>query len=164
MQAWRHFFVFRASTVLMKPATPAAVSRCPILVFKEPMPQKAFLAVRVRKAWVNAAISIGSPIGVPVPWASTYEIVSGSTPATSRASVMTRACPSTLGAVYPTLHGAVVVDRGALDNCVDVVPVSKGVGQTLQHDDTSPTPKDCALGLASKARQWPSGELISPSR
>ena len=55
----------------MKLATPAAVSRWPMLVLTEPRPQKPVSSVWVRKAWVRAATSIGSPTGVPVPWAST---------------------------------------------------------------------------------------------
>ena len=43
-----------------------------MLVFTEPMAQKPLSPVPAsRKAWVSAAISIGSPSGVPVPWAST---------------------------------------------------------------------------------------------
>ena len=53
-----------------------------------------------RNAWVSAAISIGSPSGVPVPCASTYEIVSRVDPARAPAPcAMTSAWPSTLGAV-----------------------------------------------------------------
>ncbi|GMA76856.1 hypothetical protein GCM10025880_32730 [Methylorubrum aminovorans] len=51
----------RASSALMRPTMPAAVSRWPILVFTEPTRQKPVRPVLWRKAWVSAAISIGSP-------------------------------------------------------------------------------------------------------
>ena len=41
-----------------------------MLVFTEPTAQKPVSPVPSRKARVRAAISIGSPVGVPVPWAS----------------------------------------------------------------------------------------------
>ena len=63
-----------ASTVLMRPATPAAASRWPMFVFTEPIahgsrdrPDRP----PGRNALVRAAISIGSPSAVPVPCAST---------------------------------------------------------------------------------------------
>src|SRR5580698_781756 len=49
----------RASTVLMRPATPAAASKWPILLFTDPIAQKRFLSVETRKARSSAAISIG---------------------------------------------------------------------------------------------------------
>ena len=60
----------RPSTVLISPATPAAASRWPMLVFTEPIAQKPLRAVRARNAWVSAATSMGSPSSVPVPCAS----------------------------------------------------------------------------------------------
>ena len=61
----------RASTALISPQTPAAESRWPMLLLSEPMAQKFRRPVWARNAWVRAAISIGSPIGVAVPWHST---------------------------------------------------------------------------------------------
>ena len=60
-----------ASVVLMRPATPAAASRWPRFVFTEPRAQNPLLAVPTLNAFVRAAISMGSPNGVAVPWAST---------------------------------------------------------------------------------------------
>ncbi len=51
-----------ASAVLIRLTTPAAVSRCPMFDFTEPIRQKPFLSVERRKASVRAAISIGSPM------------------------------------------------------------------------------------------------------
>ena len=56
-----------------------------------------------RKAWVNPAISMGSPSGVPVPCASMYEMLSGSKPACACANAIASVCPSTLGDVKLTL-------------------------------------------------------------
>ena len=70
-----------ASAVLIKPATPAAASKCPMFVLTDPIAQKPDLSVSCRYALVRAAISIGSPRKVPVPCASTYEIVSAVTAA-----------------------------------------------------------------------------------
>jgi len=50
---------------------PAAASRWPMLLFTDPRAQNCLRAVPRRKALVNAATSIGSPIGVAVPCAST---------------------------------------------------------------------------------------------
>ena len=89
---------FSAKTVLIKPATPAAASRCPIFVFTEPIAQNPFLLVLLRKALVNAVISIGSPRAVPVPCVSIYEIVSASISAFDKASTMASDWPLILGA------------------------------------------------------------------
>ncbi|CAM3655202.1 hypothetical protein COSO111634_22085 [Corallococcus soli] len=62
---------FSASTVLSRPATPAAAVRWPKLLFTEPMAQKPVSAVCARKAWDSASTSMGSPSGVAVPCAST---------------------------------------------------------------------------------------------
>ncbi|MNJ44615.1 hypothetical protein D3C77_396710 [compost metagenome] len=59
----------KARAVLIKPATPAAASRCPILVFTDPIRQNPFLLVW--NALVKASISMGSPSVVPEPCAST---------------------------------------------------------------------------------------------
>jgi hypothetical protein len=61
----------RASTVLISPAAPAAESQWPTLLLTEPTAQKPVRSVPRRKARVSARISIGSPRGVPLPWAST---------------------------------------------------------------------------------------------
>ena len=60
----------RHSTTLIRPATPAAASRWPMLVLTEPT-QHAPLGRALPKTAPSAATSIGSPSGVPVPCAST---------------------------------------------------------------------------------------------
>ena len=72
-------------------------------LFAEHGPDAGSLRDVARKAWVSAAISTGSPKAVPVPCASMYVTVSASTCAMPSASVITFACPATLGAEKPTL-------------------------------------------------------------
>lgn len=69
------------SAALITAATPDAASRCPMLDFTEPM-KSGSRAVRVeeRAAWMAPA-SVGSPILVPVPCASTKPQSLGSAPA-----------------------------------------------------------------------------------
>ena len=43
VKAWWYLLCSSESTVLINPATPAATSRCPTFVFREPMAQKPFL-------------------------------------------------------------------------------------------------------------------------
>ena len=87
-----------AVAVLITLATPAAVSRWPIVGLMEPSLAKPVRCVLSRNAAVRAATSIGSPIAVPVPCASTYWMESGEIPANASASLTTAAWPSTLGA------------------------------------------------------------------
>src|SRR5688500_18250509 len=56
---------FRERTVLIKPATPAAASKCPIFVFTEPIAQNCFFFVL--KALTKDETSMGSPNVVPEP-------------------------------------------------------------------------------------------------
>ncbi len=86
------------SADLMTPATPAAASRCPTFDFTDPMAQNPLRSVFRRNASVSADTSTGSPSRVAVPWASTWPIEDGSTPATACASAMTATCPSFPGA------------------------------------------------------------------
>ena len=91
------------STTLIRPATPAAASRWPMLVLTDPM-----RSGRMRGAPVNAAArartSIGSPSEVPVPCASTYATSWAATPALASASRITVSCAGPLGAVSPALR------------------------------------------------------------
>ena len=57
---------------------------------------------------------------------------------------MTAACPSTLGAVKPTLAGAVVVDGGAADDGVDRVAVLERVRQALERHESDAAGHDRA--------------------
>ncbi len=64
------------NSTLVRPATPAADSRWPMLDFTEPTATvgpsaRSVASMRPPKASTSPAISTGSPSGVPVPWAST---------------------------------------------------------------------------------------------
>ena len=59
------------NTTLMKPATPAAASRWPILVLTEPISSGLFGSRPSPRTRPSARTSIGSPSEVPVPCAST---------------------------------------------------------------------------------------------
>ena len=71
------------------------------MVLIEPIAQNSFWFVVSLKASVKASISIGSPNLVPVPWASTYVILSALISAFLSASHITSTCPRMLGAVNP---------------------------------------------------------------
>ena len=68
---------FSTSSALTRPATPAAVSRWPRLVFTEPIGSGASAGRSTQSASASACASIGSPTAVPVPWASTKPICVG---------------------------------------------------------------------------------------
>ena len=70
-----------------------------MLVFTEPMAHHFRCSGLRPNTCESAATSIGSPRCVPVPWASTYVIVSGVMPASAWAMAITSAWPVTLGAV-----------------------------------------------------------------
>ena len=61
----------------MSPATPAAASRWPRFVFTEPIAQRAPDGRPSLRTADRERSSIGSPSGVPVPWASTYATSEG---------------------------------------------------------------------------------------
>ena len=88
-----------ASAVLIRLAAPAAITMWPTLLLSEPIAQKLRSWVWRANARVRPSISIGSPSGVAVPCASTYDKVRASIPAASCAAAITCAWPSGLGAV-----------------------------------------------------------------
>src|SRR5262245_2416863 len=60
----------KASITLIKPAMPAAASRWPIFVLTDPIAHLRSGARVSISAFLIDSASIGSPTGVPVPWAS----------------------------------------------------------------------------------------------
>ncbi|MEQ1506347.1 MAG: hypothetical protein ABMB14_29220 [Myxococcota bacterium] len=83
------------------PATPAAVSRWPKFVLTEPRCTGRTTSANTA---FSASTSIGSPSGVPVPWASTYPTSDGSTPAFRSAARITACWAAPFGAVSPLLR------------------------------------------------------------
>ncbi|KQX13643.1 hypothetical protein ASC82_06745 [Streptomyces sp. Root431] len=85
----------------MKPAMPAAPSRCPMFVLTEPTRSGCPAGRPVPRAAPSAAASIGSPTGVPVPCSSTYRTSDGAVPACAWASRSTASCAAASGVVMP---------------------------------------------------------------
>ena len=130
--------------VLISPAIPEAASRWPMLVFTEPSAQCARLSLR-ENASVNAAISTGSPRGVPVPCASTYEMVLGSPPRESlslrddgRLALNARSGISRLGV-------SIVIRRGTSDHGVNGITIRERILDALQDHDARAIAHDRAL-------------------
>ena len=72
------------------------------------------------------------------------------------------ACPSTLGAVKPTLAEPSLLTAEPRMTAWTVSPSRQRVLQALEHDDARPRRRDRAAGLGVEGRQWPSGETIPP--
>ena len=146
-------------TALISPATPAAVSRCPTLLFALPRAMDPVGAPR--SAAASAATSTGSPSGVPVPCASIAPRSPGRQPATASASAITAACPSWLGAVNPTLRRpSLFVADPSTSARIRSRPAS-----SARRSTTSPPPEPNTVPAASSAklRQCPSGESMPPA-
>ena len=134
----------RAKMVLMSPAMPAAASKWPTLPLTEPIEQvPGSTPANTRR---RAAISMGSPSGVPVPWASMYWIVSGGTSAIATASAIARAWPSSLGAVKPTLSAPSLLTALPRITARIGSPVSQCVVEAPQHHHPHAAPEHRALG------------------
>ena len=157
----------RASTVLIRPAAPEAASRCPMLVFTDPMAQGGCSPPSpsgdAAKAAFRAATSIGSPSAVPVPCASTYWMLAASTPALASAARSAAACPSTLGAVKPTLAVPSLLLAEPRMTARTVSPSATASSRRFRTTAPTPLPPTTPWARASKARVWPSGEAIPPS-
>ena len=90
-----------ASTALITPSTPAAADVWPRFDFDEPT-HSGRPALRVGpKTAASAPASIGSPRGVPVPWASTASMSAGRSPAARSAFPITRCWLGPFGADKP---------------------------------------------------------------
>ena len=151
----------RARTALTNPATPAAASRWPTLVLTDPRAQYP-LRRTSPNARVRAATSTGSPSSVPLPCASTYPTVSGSTPAIASASSTTSACPSTLGAVKPTFCAPSLLMAEPRITARTGSPSASASASRRSTTTPIPLPPTVPAARASKARQYPSGDVIPP--
>ena len=89
-------------------------------------------------------------------------MLSARIPAIACASAMTSACPSTPGAVYPTFNEPSLLTADPLITARIRSP-SATPHPSFQDDNSQPSPQTVPRALASKARQWPSGEFIIPS-
>ena len=134
-----------------------------MLVLTAPRAQKPRRSVEALKTSVSAATSMGSPMAVPVPCVSTYDTVDGSTSARASASAMALLCPSTLGAVKPTLAAPSLLMAEPFTTAWMVSPSRRASARRLRATTPQPLPPTVPPARASKARQWPSGERMPPS-
>ncbi len=147
-------------TVLMSPAIPAQLSRCPMFGFTEPTahgPPRPSPSARA-----SAVNSTGSPSRVPVPCASTYETVSAGTFARRSAWRTTSTCPSTPGALKPTLAAPSLLTAEPRITACTVSPSASARSRRLSRTAATPLPPTVPSARASKARQRPVGERIEP--
>ncbi len=123
------------STVLIRPAMPAASSRWPMLVLTEPIAQKPVRAVECRNAWVSAAISIGiADRRAGAVRLDVGDAVGGDAADGQRLGNRRRLAVDA-GREVADLARAVVVHGRALDDRVDAIAVGRRVGEPPQHDD-----------------------------
>ena len=134
------------SAGLIRPATPAAASRCPMLVFTEPMAQRRPRGRGPRPSTApSAAPRSGRRAGCRCraprrnrPARARRRPV-GSAVAEDR--LLRRAARGREAVGAPVL-----VDRAAPDHGVDRVAVGQGAGQRLEHHDARPLAADVAVG------------------
>src|SRR5690242_18938035 len=91
-----------------------------------------------------------------------YDTSSGSKPATASASVTTRVWPETLGARYPTFWDPSLLTADPRITASTRLPSRHG--SLSRRSTTHPTALHFAVpaAFASKARQFPLGDRISP--
>ena len=86
------------SAPLMRPVMRAEISRCPTLGLTEPIISGADRR-RLPNTRPTAPASMGSPVGVPVPWHSTKPMWAGSTPPSAHNFSSMAICASCEGVV-----------------------------------------------------------------
>ena len=114
-----------------------------MLVLTEPMAQD--WRGTGPKASERAAISMGSPRRVPVPWASTRVMDAG----VDAGGGVDAALEGGLGCGAgggDAAGSAVLVDAGSGDDCVDAVVVADGVAEAFEDDDADAFAGDEAVG------------------
>jgi hypothetical protein len=89
-------------------------------------------------------------------------MVPAGTSATICAARMALACPCTLGAVKPILSAPSLLAAEPLMTACTVSPSRSASASRLSTTMPAPLPMTVPAALASKARQWPSGERIAP--
>ncbi len=149
-------------TVFRNPAIPAQLSRWPILGFTEPTVQNPLRPVPSSSARPSASSSTGSPSGVPVPWASTYEMVSAGTSALRRAWRTTSTWPATPGALKPALPAPSLLTAEPRMTACTGSPSASAWSSRLSSTAATPLPPTVPSASASKARQRPVGDRTDP--
>ena len=158
MEARRDQLVLqRQRTALISPATPAAASRWPMLVFTEPMAQNCFGCAGAAEGpgqggdFDRIAHRRGGAVGLDV--ADGFRLDLGHGDGVGGGGRLA------VGAGGPVAEfgGAVVVDRRAADDGVDVVAVADRVRQGLQQDQARPAAEKRSLGVGVEGAAMPVG-------
>ncbi len=129
-----------------------------MLVFTEPSAQYPRWSVLCRNASVSAATSIGSPIRVAVPCASTSPIVPASISPCVCAARITSVWPAALGAVNPTLRRPSLFTAEPRTTARIRSPSATASSSRFSTTAPTPSPEEVPAASAAKARQRPSGE------
>ncbi len=133
-----------------------------MLGFTDPTVQNPVRRVPSPSALPSASSSTGSPRGVPVPCASTYEIESAGTAALRRASRTTSTWPATPGAVNPTLAAPSLLTAEPRMTACTLSPSASARSSRLSSTAATPLPPTVPSASASKARQRPVGDRMEP--
>jgi hypothetical protein len=88
--------------------------------------------------------------------------VPGCTPASAKARATTRACPSTLGAVMPTLAAPSLFTALPSSTAYTSSPSARASSSRLSATTPTPLPNTAPLACSSKDRQCPSAENGMP--
>jgi hypothetical protein len=144
-------------TVLMKAATPAAASWCPRLALTAP--STSFWSGRRPSASTerSASTSIGSPIGVPVPWASTKPISRPETPAAASARRIMSAWARPFGAVMVLVRPSWATAEPRM-TAHTRSPSRRASDSRLRTTAPAPSPRTMPSAWRSNVRQRPVGE------
>ncbi len=137
---------------------PAALSRCPIPDLTLPMAQKPVRSVLSRNTPVSARSSIGSPIIVPVPCASTMPIRSAVTPAAASARRTTLACAVGFGVVRPMVWPSFPVATASITAWMRS-PSASASSRRFSRTIPQPSPGTKPSADSSKTAQRPRGEI-----
>src|SRR5215203_3438325 len=139
----------RASTTLINPAMPEAASRCPMFVFTEPINNGRSGSRPSPKTAPAACTSMGSPSEVPVPCARD--------PCAAQCLGDDMLLRNAIRHRQATAR-AVLVDRAASDDRSDLVTVSEGIADALEHHHPAPFATDVTIrgsieGFAAPVRR-----------
>ena len=134
-----------ASTTLISPATPAADSAWPMFVLTEPSRNLSWSPRPSDSTAPRARTSIGSPIGVPVPCASTYETSRGCSPASRRASLIKASWARPFGTVMPLLCPSWFIADPRMTARIGS-PAATAASKGLEHHHAAALGADDAVG------------------
>ena len=146
----------RHRTALMSPVTPAAGSRWPRFVLTEPSAQRAW---PVPYTSARLANSVGSPTGVPVPWASIIPTSCGRTPLRASASSYRARWAAAEGAASPSERPSWFTAEPRITARIRSRSRTASASR-LSTMTPQPSPRTNPSAAASKVRQRPVGESM----